>query len=78
VKTPLTDDEFYELVDLYENGSIKSDDALDIILKHTNNYEVAEADFTLLVQRGITKEEKQKIKEALNEKNNKRGSKLNR
>lgn len=78
MKIPLTDDEFWDLTDKYESKKITEEQALDVILSHTNNYEVATADFTLLVKRGLTKEEKIKIKEKLNAKNIKRGSKPNK
>ena len=71
MKPPLTDEEFWDLVDRYEKKEISADEALDVILEHTKNYEVATADFSLLVTRTITKEELQKIKEHVYEKNNK-------
>lgn len=70
----MQDDAFWALTDAYESGKITSDDVLNDICRSTKSYEVATADFVMVVQRPMTKEEKEKIKEKIYAKNSKRGT----
>lgn len=70
----MEDNAFWELVDAYESGKVTSDDVIDDICRSTKSFEVATADFVMVVKRAMTKEEKQKIKEKIYAKNNKRSS----
>lgn len=72
----MSDELFWDLVDLYETKSISKDEAIEEICKYTNSYDVAVADFSLLKKDNITNEEKLKIKEKLDAKNNRRSRKL--
>lgn len=62
MKKPLTDDEFWELVDKFERKDISVEEAIKEICSHTNSYSVASADFSLLCKRDITKEERNLIR----------------
>ena len=73
----MQDEAFWSLVDDYESGKMSVDDVIAEICRNTKNYNVAIADFGLVVKRVITKEEKLKIKEYLDGKNNRRGYKPN-
>ena len=59
----MSDELFWDLVDLYENKSISKDEAIEEICKYTKSYDVAVADFSLLKKGVITSEEKLLIKE---------------
>ncbi len=74
----MQDDQFWALVDAYENGKVSSEDALKEVCRSTKNYNVATADLALVFKRGLTKEEKLQIKEILDAKNNRRSSKPNK
>lgn len=74
----MEDESFWALVDDFEAGKITVDEAIKDICRNTKNYNVAIADFSLVVKRTITKEEKLKIKEILDAKNNKRSSRTNK
>lgn len=67
-----TDEEFWNLVDDFENGTITHDDAVKTICEHNKSYDCAITDISLLLKRDTTKEEKQYVKGYYNEKNNKR------
>lgn len=73
----MQDDAFWALIDAYESGKITSDDVLNDICRSTKSFEVATADFVMVVQRPMTKEEKEKIKEKIYAKNNKRNLQTN-
>ena len=74
----MQDDQFWALVDAYESGKVSSESAIEEVCRSTKNYNVATADLSLIFKRGLTKEEKLKIKEILDAKNNRRGSKPNK
>ena len=59
----MTDNEFWELVDKYERKDISKEDAIKEICDSNDSYTTAIADFSLLVKRTITKDEKLLIKE---------------
>lgn len=65
---------FWELVDMYGRKDISTEDAMSVIVGDTNSYEVAIADFSLLVKRTVTPEEKLKIKELLKERESKKSN----
>lgn len=65
MKKPMTDDEFWNLVDEYESKSIDITEVIKQICAHTNSISVALADFNLLTKRNPTKEEYVKFKEFL-------------
>lgn len=73
----MQDDQFWALEKDYDNGKITSEDVINDICRSTKNYNVATADISIILKRAITKEEKLKIKEILDAKNTKRGSKPN-
>lgn len=73
----MQDDQFWALEEAYDNGKITSEDVINDICRSTKNYNVATADISIILKRAITKEEKLKIKEILDAKNTKRGSKPN-
>lgn len=74
----MQDDQFWALVDDYEAGKVSAEDALKEVCRSTKNYNVATADLSLIFKRGLTKEEKLKIKEILDAKNSKRSSGVNK
>lgn len=65
---------FWELVAMYGRKDISTEDAMSVIVGDTNSYEVAIADFSLLVKRTVTPEEKLKIKELLKERESKKSN----
>lgn len=71
----MQDDQFWELEESYDRGKISAEDVIKDICRSTKNYNVATADISIILKRPITKEEKLQIKEILDAKNNKRGSK---
>lgn len=73
----MEDNRFWELVDDFENGKVTAEEVLDIVCRSTKNYTVATADFVTIVQRPMTKEEKEKIKEKIYAKNNRRNTQIN-
>lgn len=62
----MTNEKFWELVDSYERKDITDEEAIKIICAATDDYLVAYADYSLLVRRVITTDEKKKMKELLN------------
>lgn len=73
----MQDDQFWALEEAYDNGKATAEDVINDICRSTKNYNVATADISIILKRAITKEEKLKIKEILDAKNTKRGSKPN-
>lgn len=69
MKQGLSDDRFWELVDLYEKKDITEEEVIDELCYYSKNFNVVMADYALLVGRTVTSEEKKLIKEKLNKKN---------
>lgn len=73
----MEDSKFWELVDDFEKGKITAEEVLDIVCRSTKSYSVATADYAMIIQRPMTKEEREKIKEKIYAKNNKRNLQTN-
>ncbi len=65
----MSDERFWELVDDYENGKKTVNEVIEDICRETKNYNIATADFALVVKREVTKAEKMKFKLLLDGKN---------
>ena len=67
---------FWELVSAYGTKDISLEDSMKVITSEAKSYEEAIADYSLLVKRTITPEEKLQIKELL-KKNEKKSKDIN-
>ena len=74
----MDDNRFWELVDAYESKQMTKDEVIEEICRSTKSFDVAIADFALLIKRTVTKDEKNKIRELIDAKNIKRNNKRDR
>ena len=68
MKNGLSDEKFWEIVDMYENGSMSIDDCIKELYNYTRNPDVVISDLSLLLNREVTKDEKAKVYQYLNKK----------